>query len=105
MNTNSYDRYINRTHTLGRIFTLITLVALLAAPFVMGSFLGGMRASWASHVRHEPLGVFSAPIVVDNVAVLRNMLALLMVSSQTGKTPCAHGGIATGMPRQRTVAC
>ena len=37
-----YDRYIQSTHTIGRICTLITLILLLAAPFVIGIYLGAM---------------------------------------------------------------
>lgn len=40
--TNTYDNYINKTHTLGRIVSLITLVLLLGAPFVIGLILGAM---------------------------------------------------------------
>lgn len=37
-----YDRYIASIHRFGRITTLIVLVMLLAAPFVMGAYLGAM---------------------------------------------------------------
>jgi len=37
-----FEKYNNRTHTLGRICTAITLVMLLAAPFVIGAYLGAM---------------------------------------------------------------
>ncbi|MBR0153601.1 MAG: hypothetical protein IJM26_07435 [Lachnospiraceae bacterium] len=43
MNENEmYEQYLSRTHTLGRAATVITLGMLLAAPFVMGAYLGGM---------------------------------------------------------------
>ncbi len=35
-----YDRYLRTTHTLGRIFSIIVLILLLGAPFVMGAVLG-----------------------------------------------------------------
>ncbi len=38
----SYEQYLNTTHRLGRAATVITLAMLLAAPFVMGAYLGGM---------------------------------------------------------------
>ena len=35
-----YNRYQNRTHILGRTASVITLVLLVGAPFLMGTFLG-----------------------------------------------------------------
>ena len=37
-----YETYIKSTHALGRITSVITLVLLLGAPFVMGAVLGAM---------------------------------------------------------------
>ena len=37
-----YDRYLNATHTLGRILTAVVLVLLLGAPFAIGIYLGSM---------------------------------------------------------------
>ncbi|MBR2559804.1 MAG: hypothetical protein IKE37_05155 [Firmicutes bacterium] len=37
-----YDRYISSIHRLGRLMSVIVLVMLLAAPFIMGSYLGAM---------------------------------------------------------------
>ena len=39
---NPYDAYLKTTHRLGRVFSVITLVLLVGAPFLMGSFLGAM---------------------------------------------------------------
>lgn len=36
------EKYNQRTHTIGRITTAITLVLFLAVPFVMGAYLGAM---------------------------------------------------------------
>ena len=41
-NETYYEKYINRTHVLGRIFSTITALALLGAPFLMGMYLGAM---------------------------------------------------------------
>ena len=38
----AYDRYLSRTHTLGRLFSIIVLIMLLGAPFLMGSLLGAL---------------------------------------------------------------
>ena len=38
----SYDAYLDRTHTLGRIVSVLALVMLLGAPFVIGGVLGAM---------------------------------------------------------------
>ena len=37
-----FEAYNQRTHTLGRTVSAITLVLLLGAPFVMGAYLGAM---------------------------------------------------------------
>ena len=37
-----YEKYLNTTHSLGRIFSILVLVLLLGAPFVMGSILGAL---------------------------------------------------------------
>ena len=38
----SYDAYLNRTHWLGRIFSVSVLCMLVGAPFVIGGILGFM---------------------------------------------------------------
>ena len=38
----SYELYMNRTHWLGRIFSVMVLVLLVGAPFVIGGILGAM---------------------------------------------------------------
>lgn len=37
-----FESYNNRTHTLGRIVSTMTLVMLIGAPFLMGIYLGAM---------------------------------------------------------------
>lgn len=37
-----FEKYNERTHVFGRIVCIITLIALIGAPFVMGSVLGAM---------------------------------------------------------------
>ena len=37
-----YSRYIEKTHTIGRITSIITLVMLIGSPFLMGAVLGAM---------------------------------------------------------------
>ena len=37
-----YDKYISSIHRLGRVMSVIVLVMLLAAPFLIGAFLGAM---------------------------------------------------------------
>ena len=38
----SYDAYLERTHTLGRIVSMLALIMLIGAPFVIGGILGAM---------------------------------------------------------------
>lgn len=42
MNNESFEKYNAGTHSLGRIFSVITLVLLVGAPFMIGLFLGAM---------------------------------------------------------------
>jgi len=37
-----YEKYLNATHSLGRVLTTVVLVMLLGAPFLMGSILGAL---------------------------------------------------------------
>jgi hypothetical protein len=37
-----FEQYNNRTHVIGRIVCIITLILLTGAPFVMGLYLGAM---------------------------------------------------------------
>ena len=38
----SYEAYLNGTHRLGRIFSVLTLIMLVGAPFAIGGILGAM---------------------------------------------------------------
>ena len=40
--TGYYENYLRSTHLLGRIVSLVTLVLLVGAPFVIGAYLGAM---------------------------------------------------------------
>ena len=42
MNNESFEKYKAGTHILGRVFSVITLVLLVGAPFMIGLFLGAM---------------------------------------------------------------
>ena len=42
MNNESFEKYNAGTHILGRVFSVITLVLLVSAPFMVGLFLGVM---------------------------------------------------------------
>lgn len=42
MNNKSFEKYNAGTHILGRVFSVITLVLLVGAPFMIGLFLGAM---------------------------------------------------------------
>lgn len=42
MNNESFEKYNAGTHILGRVFSVITLVLLVGAPFMVGLFLGAM---------------------------------------------------------------
>ena len=42
MDKNYFERYNSRTHTIGRVSSVIVLIMLVGAPFLIGTFLGAM---------------------------------------------------------------
>ena len=42
MDKNYFERYNSRTHTIGRVSSVIVLVMLVGAPFLIGAYLGAM---------------------------------------------------------------
>ena len=42
MSNSYFDRYNSRTHIIGRISTVITIIMLIGAPFLIGAYLGAM---------------------------------------------------------------
>lgn len=40
LDSSSWDNYNRRTHTIGRILSIITLIMLVGAPFLIGKYLG-----------------------------------------------------------------
>lgn len=40
--TAAFDRYNGKTHVIGRITTTVTLILLIGAPFVIGTYLGAL---------------------------------------------------------------
>ncbi len=110
-----YDRYLNRTHTLGRIFTLITLVLLLAAPFVMGSFLGGAPDLKAFGKAFLSIGlVFTVSSVIEYLIYVPMLgaggsyLAFITGNLVNMKIPCAMNardivGAKAGTPENEII--
>ena len=42
MDKNYFERYNSRTHTIGRVSSVIVLIMLVGAPFLIGAYLGTM---------------------------------------------------------------
>ena len=42
MDKNYFERYNSRTHTIGRVSSVIVLIMLVGAPFLIGAYLGAM---------------------------------------------------------------
>ena len=57
----SYELYLSRTHWLGRIFSVMVLIMLVGAPFVIGGILGDMPDLAAAGKAY--LGPFAAGLV------------------------------------------
>jgi len=91
-----YDRYIQSTHTIGRICTLITLILLLAAPFVIGIYLGAMpnmaafgKAMLAIGLVYLVSGVVEYLIYVPMLGAGGSYLAFITGNLINMKIPCA----------------
>ena len=61
MSNSYFERYNSRTHIIGRISTVITLIMLIGAPFLIGSYLGAMPDPGATAKAFVSVGRCSAP--------------------------------------------
>ncbi len=118
MNENkaSYGKYLDRTHRLGRIFTILVLALLLAAPFVIGMYLKAMpdipaciRAFLSVGLVYLVSGIVEYLIYVPMLGAGGSYLAFITGNLINMKIPCAINardivGVKSGTPENEIVA-
>lgn len=111
-----FEKYNNRTHTLGRIVILVTLIALLAAPFLMGLYLGAMpnlsafgRGFVATGIVYLVSCIVEYLVYTPMLGAGGSYLAFITGNLLNMKIPCAVNardivGTKTGTPENEIVS-
>ncbi len=112
----TYESYLNTTHTLGRILTAAVLVLLLAAPFVIGVYLGAlpnipaaMKAFVGVGLVYLISGIVEYLIYVPMLGAGGSYLAFITGNLINMKIPCAINardivGVKSGTPENEIIA-
>ena len=111
-----YERYLTRTHRLGRIFTTVVLLMLLAAPFVIGLYLKAMpnlsaslKAFFSVGLVYLISGIVEYLIYVPMLGSGGSYLAFITGNLINMKIPCAINardivGVKSGTPENEIIA-
>lgn len=111
-----YERYQNATHTLGRIFTTIVLLLLLAAPFVIGLYLktmpnlsASLKAFLSVGIVYLVSGIVEYLIYVPMLGAGGSYLAFITGNLINMKIPCAINardivGVKSGTPENEIIS-
>ena len=111
-----YERYLQATHRLGRLVTILTLALLLAAPFVMGLILHAMPnlgAFWRGFLSIGIVYLISCVaeylIYVPMLGAGGSYLAFITGNLINMKIPCAVNardivGAKTGTPENEIIS-
>ena len=114
--TEAYERYLNTTHRLGRIFTTAVLVCLVGAPFVMGAYLGASPNLPAAAKAFLGVGlVYLISCIVEYLIYLPMLgaggsyLAFITGNLINMKIPCAMNardivGVKSGTPENEIIS-
>lgn len=115
-NQTYFERYNARTHTLGRISSIIALVMLVGAPFLIGSYLGAMPDLGATAKAFLSVGLVWTVSSVAEFLVYTPMLgagggylAFITGNLINMKVPCAINardivGAKTGTPENEIIS-
>ena len=110
MDKNYFERYNSRTHTIGRVSSVIVLVMLVGAPFLIGAYLGAMPDLGAAAKAFISVGlVWTVSSVVEFLVYTPMLgagggyLAFITGNLINMKIPCAVNardivGAKTGTP-------
>ena len=111
-----YEQYLNATHRLGQILTTAVLLMLLAAPFVIGLFLGAMpnlsaaiKAFVGVGLVYLVSGIVEYLIYVPMLGAGGSYLAFITGNLINMKIPCAINardivGVKSGTPENEIIA-
>ena len=111
-----FEKYNDRTHVIGRIACLVTLVMLLSSPFVMGWYLGAAPAMGAFAKGFAATGIVYLVSCVAEYLIYTPMLgaggsylAFITGNLINMKIPCAVNardivGTKTGTPENEIVS-
>ncbi len=112
----SYERYLNATHTLGRILTTAVLILLIGVPFVIGTYLGAMpnlaaaiKAFLGVGLVYLISGIVEYLIYVPMLGAGGSYLAFITGNLINMKIPCAINardivGVKSGTPENEIIA-
>ncbi len=112
----TYESYLLRTHFLGRVFTTVVLVLLLAAPFLIGAFLGALpnipaalKAVLGVGIVYLVSGIVEYLIYVPMLGAGGSYLAFITGNLINMKIPCAINardivGVKSGTPENEIVS-
>ena len=112
----SYESYLNGTHRLGRIFSVLTLIMLVGAPFAIGGILGAMPDLAAAGKGFLAVGlIWTASSVVEYLVYTPMLgaggiyLAFITGNLINMKIPCAVNardivGVKAGTPENEIIS-
>ena len=112
----AYERYIGRTHALGRIFNIAVLLLLLTAPFVIGAYLdampnvsAGIKAFLGVGIVYLVSGIVEYLIYVPMLGAGGSYLAFITGNLINMKIPCAINardivGVKSGTPENEIIS-
>ena len=115
-NRQIYEKYLEATHRLGRLSCALTLVLLIAAPFVMGAYLGAMPDLGAFGKGFASIGlvyfvscVAEYLIYVPMLGAGGSYLAFITGNLINMKIPCAMNarelaGVKTGTAENEVIS-
>lgn len=115
-NRDYFERYNRRTHTLGRLSSIIALVMLVGAPFLIGAYLGAMPDIGAAAKAFLSVGlVWTVSSVVEFLVYTPMLgagggyLAFITGNLINMKIPCAVNardivGAKTGTPENEIIS-
>ena len=115
-NQKCYEKYLETTHNLGRILTLLVLILLLAVPFVIGAYLSAMpnlpaaaKAFAGVGLVYLVSGIVEYLIYVPMLGTGGSYLAFITGNLINMKIPCAINardivGVKSGTPENEIVA-
>ena len=116
MDKNYFERYNSRTHTIGRVSSVIVLIMLVGAPFLIGAYLGAMPDLGAAAKAFISVGlVWTVSSVVEFLVYTPMLgagggyLAFITGNLINMKIPCAVNardivGAKTGTPENEIIS-